>query len=422
MRVLVVGSGGREHTICWKLRQDHPEIELFCAPGNGGIASLATLVKIRDSEIDQLVEFALDQKIDLTIVGPELPLSLGIVDRFQAAGLKIFGPTKSAAMIESSKAFAKELMVRYEIPTAYYQVFTDRDTALDFVRTAEYPLVVKVDGLAAGKGVFICNDYEAALEAIKIGFNNNNKLIVEEFLVGEEISLMAFVSGETVVPMQAAQDHKQVFDGDQGPNTGGMGAYSPLPHISPEIITNAINEIVIPTAKALVTEGRSFTGILYAGLILTANGVKVIEFNARFGDPEAQVILPRMKTDLLSVLFASLEGKLDSIPPISWDNNSMVAVVTASQGYPGDCVTGKLISGLSEAIKRPGINLFHSGTELSDIGYLTAGGRVLAVVGSGVDLQIARKNAYAALDDIDFAGMHFRQDIAAKALAKTVLN
>jgi len=419
MRVLVVGGGGREHAICWKLKKDNPEIELFCAPGNGGTAQVAVPVAVDAEDIHKLLDFALNQKIDLTVVGPELPLSLGIVDLFQAAGLKIFGPSKLAAEIESSKAFAKDLMKRYGIPTAAYQVFSDEQAALDYINSVGVPLVVKADGLAAGKGVVVCRDREQAVAAVRECFQTHPKVIIEEFLTGEELSLMAFVDGTTVVPMAPAQDHKQVYDGDRGPNTGGMGAYSPLPHIDQSVIEAAVNKVLIPAAEALVRENRSFTGVLYAGLMLTEQGLKVIEFNARFGDPEAQVVLPRMEADLLEIMLACVEHRLDQAAEITWSRNAVVGVVLASCGYPGPYPTGKVIYGVEQAEARSGAAVFHAGTTLKQNQLATAGGRVLTVVGQGADLKQAQNLVYAAVGDISFDGMHFRRDIADKALMKS---
>lgn len=422
MRVLVIGSGGREHAICWKLMQDDPELELFCAPGNGGIGEIATLVPIPVTETQQLLSFALEHKIDMTIVGPELPLSLGIVDMFQDAGLPIFGPTRLAAEIETSKAFAKDFMVRHGIPTADYQVFSDAAAALEFVEASPIPIVVKADGLAAGKGVIVCHNRRQAEDAVKASFSIDTKVVIEEFLVGEELSLMAFIDGKTVVPMPAAKDHKRVYDNDKGPNTGGMGAYAPIPHMGEEVVQEALDTILVPAANALAAEGRSFTGVLYAGLMLTDNGLKVIEFNARFGDPEVQVVLPLLDSGLLAIITACVEQRLAAYAGIKWDQSSAVVVVLSSRGYPGKYQTGKLISGVVKASRSSEVRVFHAGTAYHGGRLITAGGRVLAVVGLGPDLKQAQMCAYRAVSDIDFENMHFRRDIAAKALAKTVPN
>ncbi|HHT36996.1 MAG: phosphoribosylamine--glycine ligase [Candidatus Wallacebacter cryptica] len=419
MQVLVVGSGGREHAICWKLKQDRPDLKLYCAPGNGGIAELAELMPIEVAEIEQLLDFAISRKIDVTIVGPELPLSLGIVDRFQAAGLKIFGPTRAAAEIEASKAFAKDLMERYGIPTAAYQAFSSEAAALEYIETQALPLVVKADGLAAGKGVVICADKDQAKAAVRESFKTHPRVVIEEFLIGEELSLMAFVDGTTVLPMAAAQDHKQVFEGDQGPNTGGMGAYSPVPHLGEKVTAEAVERVLIPAAEALVKEGRSFTGVLYAGLMLTEQGLKVIEFNARFGDPETQVVLPRLEADLLEIILACAEHRLDGIDAISWSNEAAVAVVMASRGYPGVYEKGKLISGIDRVEARQHTAVFHAGTSRGQDGLVTAGGRVVAVVGQGDTLELAKKRAYEGVSEIRFEGMHYRRDIADKALIRS---
>ncbi|HHX02103.1 MAG TPA: phosphoribosylamine--glycine ligase [Firmicutes bacterium] len=422
MRVLVLGGGGREHAICWKLKRDHPELELFCAPGNGGIGAIATLVPVKLTETQQLLEFAVKQKIDLTIVGPELPLSLGIVDLFQAAGLKAFGPTRLAAEIETSKAFAKDFMARCGIPTASYQVFTDAAEAIKYIEASPTPIVVKADGLAAGKGVVVCSSHQQAIAAVKASLVGDTKVVIEECLVGEELSLMAFVDGETVIPMPAAQDHKRAFDQDQGPNTGGMGAYAPIPHISGSVLKQALDTILVPTAKALVKEGRSFTGVLYAGLMLTEQGLKVIEFNARFGDPETQVVLPCLDSDLLSIILACVEHRLASCTEVDWNHNSALAVVLASGGYPNEYEAGKPISGVAEASVSSSVQIFHAGTAYDRGQLVTAGGRVLAVVGLGSDLTLAQQRAYQAVSEINFQNMHYRHDIGARALAKTVRN
>lgn len=418
MRVLVVGGGGREHAICWKLKQDHPELELFCAPGNGGIAAIATVIPIKVTEIDLLLGFAKQERIDLTIIGPELPLSLGIVDLFQEAGLKVFGPTRRAAEIETSKAFAKDFMARHGIPTAAYHVFTHLEAAVKHVEESPTPIVVKADGLAAGKGVVVCSTRRQAAEAVRASFASNTKVVIEEYLAGEELSLMAFVDGETVVPMPPAQDHKRVFDHDQGPNTGGMGAYSPIPHMGEDIVQEALDKILTPAAKALAAEGRSFTGVLYAGLMLTETDLKVIEFNARFGDPETQVVLPCLDSDLLSIVSACAEHRLASHPAVKWSQNSAVAVVLASGGYPDLYETGKPISGVAEACADSQVLIFHAGTMFEQGQLVTAGGRVLAAVGLDTDLKQARQRAYGALSQIRFDNMHYRTDIAAKALAR----
>lgn len=426
MKVLVVGSGGREHAILWKLSQSKTKLKLFCAPGNGGISEIAQLVPIKVNEIEKLKEFALKEKIDLTVVGPELPLAMGIVDEFQSAGLKIFGPRKKAAEIESSKSFAKDLMNKYHIPTAAYRVFTDEKAAVDFVKQIGTPVVVKANGLAAGKGVIVASEpheLKLAVQAVKQVFHNHDsklnqqKVVIEEFLEGEELSLMAFVDGETVIPMQTAQDHKRIFDQDRGPNTGGMGAYSPVPQFSEEMIEKAVKSVLIPTARALVKEGRSFTGVLYAGLMITESGIKVIEFNARFGDPETQVVLPRMDSDLFKVLMACADHNLSQLAAINWNKQAVIAVVLASQGYPGKYSTGKQIYGLEE-ITNDNIMAFHSGTAKSQDAIFTSGGRVLAVTAKGNDLATARRQAYLAAGKIEFDGIHYRKDIGAKAFIK----
>lgn len=420
MKILVIGSGGREHTLCWQLRKSKHQLELFCAPGNGGIATCAQLVPINMDETTKLLNFALDEQIDLTIVGPEAPLAAGIVDIFKANGLKIFGPTQKAAEIESSKAFAKRIMDKYQIPTAAYQVFTEEAAAINFVREKGAPIVIKADGIAAGKGVVVAQTLEQAIDAVRLIFTEyaagGGQVLIEEFLEGEELSLMAFVDGETVVPMQTAQDHKQVFDLDQGPNTGGMGAYSPVPQFDDSLVETAVQQVLIPAAKGMVKEGRHFTGVLYAGLIITKTGPKVIEFNARFGDPEAQVVLPRMKTDLLNVILACVNHKLDQVQ-IEWAADAVVTIVLASPGYPGTYTSGSLIKGLDSVNGSDQVVVFHSGTARSNCQFYTAGGRVLSVTGFGNDLDQARNCAYEAIEQINFSGMHYRKDICTKALA-----
>lgn len=421
MRVLVIGSGGREHTICWKLQQSHRQVELFCAPGNAGIAQVAKCVPIAVDDLVALRNFALKECIDLTVVGPEAPLAAGIVDLFQASGLTVFGPTKAAAAIESSKAFAKNLMYKYQIPTAKYQVFTDHVQALAYVHEQGAPIVIKANGLAAGKGVVVATNIAEAVEALENIFAQPNQtVVIEECLVGEELSLMAFVDHETVVPMVLAQDHKRVFDQDQGPNTGGMGAYSPCPQFDATIVETAMELVLVPATKAMIAEGCPFTGILYAGLMVTDSGIKVIEFNARFGDPETQVVLPRLETDLLDVFLACVDHKLVDLD-IKWRDYAAVTIVLASPGYPGNYPTGTAITGLDSlgaAASADEVHVFHSGTanNADQTGFVTAGGRVLAITGLGADFLQARQRAYQAIAQINFPGMHYRTDIGAKAL------
>lgn len=419
MRVLVVGGGGREHALVWKISQSPRVEKIFCAPGNAGIAQLAHCVDIAADNLDGLLEFALKEQIDLTMVGPEVPLALGIVDKFTEKGLKIFGPSQKAAEIEGSKAFAKELMARYNIPTARYQVFTDGKKAKEYVRSLGVPCVVKADGLAAGKGVIVCAQLEEALQAVdEILLDNKfgsagNKVVIEEFLEGQEVSMLAFTDGETIVPMVSAQDHKRAFDNDQGPNTGGMGAYSPAPIYTPDIHQFVQKNVLEATVKAMATENRPFKGVLYAGLMLTANGPKVLEFNARFGDPETQVVLPRLKTDLVAILEAVVNNQLDSID-IKWQKEAAVCVVLASGGYPGNYEKGKLITGFTDVPED--IQVFHAGTKMQNGQVVTNGGRVLGVTALGKDLREAISKVYTGVSSINFEGMHYRQDIGQKLL------
>jgi phosphoribosylamine--glycine ligase len=418
LKVLVVGSGGREHAIVWKLAQS-PKIEkIYCAPGNPGIAELAECLAISGNDMEQLADFALKNKVDLTFVGPEEPLSLGIVNHFEEKGLSVFGPRKEAALIEGSKSFAKDLMKKYAIPTAKYEVFTDFTEALNYVRQEGAPIVIKADGLAAGKGVvvaFTLEEAELALQSMlkdAVFGGAGARVVIEEFLEGEEMTLLSFVDGETVKPMLPSQDHKQAYDGDKGPNTGGMGTYAPVPQVSPEAVSQIVEQIVKPTARAMVAEGCSFKGILYTGLMLTANGPKVIEYNARFGDPETQVILPLLDTDLIDIFIAGATGELANID-IQWKSGAAVCVIMASEGYPGPYPKDRVIEGLD----RKGIAMvFHAGTKLLDDQLVTNGGRVLGVTAVSETIEKARELAYASVEAIHFDGAHYRRDIALKAL------
>lgn len=419
MKVLVVGQGGREHALCWALAQS-PRVErVYCAPGNGGIAEVATCVPIKETDFAALAQFAQDAGIGLTVVGPEAPLAAGIVDFFRARGLPIFGPTRAAAQVESSKAFAKRIMKACGIPTADYAVFDDFGAALAYVREKGAPIVVKADGLAAGKGVTVARTVAEAEAALRRAMQEGafgaagSRVVIEEYLEGEELSLMAFVDGETVRPMVPAQDHKPVFDGDCGPNTGGMGAYSPVPQVDPAVIDAAVERILKPMAAALVREGCPFTGVLYAGLMVTADGPKVIEFNARFGDPETQVVLPRLETDLLEVLLAVVEGRLADVE-LAWRDEAALCVVLASGGYPNGYETGKAIAGLDQT--DPDALVFHAGTKRDGEALVTSGGRVLGVTALGATLADARAKAYANVARIRFDGMHCRTDIGSRAL------
>lgn len=419
MNVLVIGRGGREHAICRKMKESSKVDKVFVAPGNDGMTDVAELVAIDESNQAELVKFAQEQQIGLTFIGPEIPLLEGIVDTFQEAGLKVFGPKQSAALIEGSKSFAKDLMQKYSIPTAEYAVFSDYEQAKQYVEKLGAPIVIKADGLAAGKGVTVAMTMEEALAALKDMLLDEKfgdasaTVVIEEFLDGEEFSLMALVNGEVVVPLEIAQDHKRAYDGDKGPNTGGMGAYSPVPQIPAEAVQTAIETVLHPAAKAMIQEGRSFCGILYAGLILTKKGPKVIEFNARFGDPETQVILPRLQSDLVEVILAVLDGK---VPELKWDENYCIGVVVASQGYPGDYRKGAVLEGLEEISDQ--VYLFHAGTKKDGEGrFVTNGGRVLLAGAKGSDLKAAQVNVYKELDKLTKDGVFYRKDIGARAIA-----
>ena len=419
MKVLVVGSGGREHALGWKISQSPMVDKIYCAPGNAGIGEMAECVAIKAEDLDGLLVFAVQNEIGLTVVGPEVPLTMGIVDKFQEKGLKIFGPSGRAAEIEGSKTFAKDLMAKYGIPTAKYGAFTDAAEAKAFLAEVGLPCVVKADGLAAGKGVLICetkDEAETAVEDIlvdnKFG-NAGSRVVVEEFLTGQEVSMLAFSDGKTIVPMVSSQDHKRIWDGDKGLNTGGMGAYSPAP-----IYTADIHEIVVPqvleaTIKAMEQEGRPFAGILYAGLMLTADGPKVLEFNARFGDPETQAVLPRLKSDLVEIFLAIIDGRLAEMN-IEWHEEAAVCVVMASGGYPETSDKGRVITGLKEA-EEAGAIVFHAGTKETDGNIVTNGGRVLGISALGKDIAEAIENAYKGVKQITFENMQYRTDIGKKA-------
>jgi phosphoribosylamine--glycine ligase len=419
MKVLVVGSGGREHALVWKISQSPMVDKIYCAPGNAGIGQMAECVAIKAEDLDGLLDFAVQNEIGLTVVGPEVPLTMGIVDKFQEKGLKIFGPSGRAAEIEGSKTFAKDLMAKYGIPTAKYGAFTDAAEAKAFLAEVGLPCVVKADGLAAGKGVLICETKEEAETAVedilvdnKFG-NAGSRVVVEEFLTGQEVSMLAFSDGKTIVPMVSSQDHKRIWDGDKGLNTGGMGAYSPAP-----IYTTDIHEIVVPqvleaTIKAMEQEGRPFAGILYAGLMLTADGPKVLEFNARFGDPETQAVLPRLKSDLVEIFLAIIDGRLAEMN-IEWHEEAAVCVVMASGGYPESSDKGRVITGLKEA-EEAGAIVFHAGTKETDGNIVTNGGRVLGISALGKDIAEAIENAYKGVKQITFENMQYRTDIGKKA-------
>ncbi|KFZ42463.1 phosphoribosylamine--glycine ligase [Anoxybacillus flavithermus] len=416
MKVLIIGRGGREHVLVWKVAQSPLVTRVYVAPGNDGMDSIATRVPIAETDVEALVKWAKKEAIDLTIVGPEAPLLAGIVDRFEGEGLRIFGPKQQAALIEGSKAFAKEMMRKYNIPTASYATFTDYHDAVRYVREQEAPIVIKADGLAAGKGVTVALTIDEALHALhdimvakKFG-EAGAQVVIEQYLQGEEFSLMTFVHEERVYPMVIAQDHKRAFDGDQGPNTGGMGAYSPVPQISERMVHEAVETIVKPIAKALKQEGCAFTGFLYAGLIATEEGPKVIEFNARFGDPEAQVILPRLQNDLVEVIVSILEDR-----PITlrWSDETTIGVILAAKGYPQQYEKGAVIRGL-ERITRA--QIFHAGTKRINNEWVTDGGRVLLVVASGKTLKEAQRLVYEQIKYIECDQLFYRRDIGYKAI------
>lgn len=419
MKVLVVGSGGREHALCWKIAQ-RPDTEVYVAPGNIGMVDVATLVNIKVDDIAGLVDFAKAEGIDLTVVGPELPLTLGIVDAFQEAGLACFGPNKAAAKLEGSKAFSKELMKKYGIPTAAFDTFTDVEKAKAFVDEIGVPCVVKADGLAAGKGVIICMTREEADKAIEDMLTDHAfgdasaTIVIEEYMVGPEVSVLAFADGKSVLPMVSAQDHKRIFDGDKGPNTGGMGAYSPAP-VYTEALSAEVNKTIIePTIAAMAAEGTPFTGILYTGLMLTEKGPRVLEYNVRFGDPETQPIMVRMKSDIVALFQACVDGKLDEAT-LEWHDEAAVCVIMASGGYPASSEKGVPIYGLDDIAAEEAI-VFHSGTAEKDGEIVTNGGRVLGVTAKDATIKGAIDKAYAAVEKINFDHMQFRRDIGARAL------
>jgi phosphoribosylamine---glycine ligase len=421
MKVLVVGNGGREHALVWKIAQSPKVAKIYSAPGNAGIARLAECAPIKAEDISGLLAFARSKSIDLTVVGPEGPLSRGIVDEFTKAGLRAFGPSGKAAEIEASKRFAKDLMKKYNIPTAEYGVFIDRAAAEAYVRVKGAPIVVKADGLAAGKGVVVAETVAEAVAALDLIMKDKafgaagERVVIEECLKGEEASFMAFSDGKTVLPMASSQDHKRVFDGDKGPNTGGMGAYSPAPVVTRKLERKVMDTIMIPTVRAMEKEGRLFKGVLYAGLMIENGEAKVLEFNARFGDPETQPVMARLDTDLIDIIEAILAGSLSKID-IKWKQDSAVCVVMASGGYPGKYEKGREIRGLENAAKMGNVTVFHAGTAFKDGKIVTDGGRVLGVTGLGPVVAAAIDHAYKGVREITFEGAHFRRDIGARAL------
>lgn len=422
MQVLVIGSGGREHALAWKAAQSASVEKVYCVPGNPGIAQIADCVPMDITDNDALVAFALENKIDLTIVGPEVPLANGVVDAFRAKGLAIFGPTQAAAQIEGSKSFAKDLMKKYGIPTAAFEVFTDAEAAKAYIVEQGAPIVIKADGLAAGKGVVVAMTLDEALEAVDMmmcdqAFGSAGcQVVVEEFLTGEEASILTFCDGTTIVPMISSQDHKRAYDNDEGPNTGGMGTYAPAPVVTADVLARVQKEILEPTVAAMKAEGMPYTGCLYAGLMITENGPKVIEFNARFGDPETQVVLPLLDSDMAEVMMACVNGNLADLD-IQWKDGAAVCVVMAAGGYPQGYRKGDVISGLDKAAEL-GATVFHAGTAAKDGNIVTNGGRVLGVTAIGSDVQKAVDNAYEAVKSIHFDDVHYRNDIAYRAIAR----
>ncbi len=428
MNVLVIGSGGREHALCWKIAQSKRADKIYCAPGNGGIGAIAACVDIKPDDIEGLLRFARSHDIGLTVVGPEAPLVRGVADVFQKEGLKVFGPSGRASMLEGSKIFAKEMMKRWGVPTAEFEIFGDHKKAEEYIAGKDMPLVVKADGLAAGKGVYVCRTKEEALVAVRDAMvekrfgPSGDRVVIEECLEGEEASIIVISDGKNVVPMAASQDHKRVFDGDKGPNTGGMGAYSPAPVVTPGLERRIIRDIIMPVIKGMADDGVPYKGVLYAGVMVTEGGPKVLEFNVRFGDPETQAVLPRLKSDLVDLMKGSIDGALKGVKA-SWEERSCVCVVMAAGGYPGEYEKGKEIEGLEAAGKTRDVVVFHAGTRKSTVDcrqstakYITAGGRVLGVTGLGDTIEEAIKNTYRAVSKIKFQDMHFRSDIAKRAL------
>jgi phosphoribosylamine--glycine ligase len=420
MNVLVIGSGGREHALCWKIKKSSRVQKLYCAPGNGGIAGIAECVDIKVDDVELLLQFALRKHIDLTIVGPEASLVAGIVDAFSQKGLKIFGPSKAAAELEGSKVFAKEFMHRRNIPTAIYKTFDDVALASEFLQEAQFPLVIKADGIAAGKGVYVCADLKQAQTAIdeimaqKIFGTAGNKIVIEECLQGPEVSVLAICDGKHFLVMPTSQDHKRIFDDDMGPNTGGMGTFSPSPLVTIEVLDSIIARIIEPTIRGMYQEGNPFKGILFAGLMLTNDGPKALEFNVRFGDPETQSILPRLQSDIVDLFLAACDGRLHEVRT-KWDERPCVCVVIASGGYPGKYQNGFEIKGLDE-IKDEETFVFHAGTKIDGNALVTNGGRVLGISAIGKSFEVAATKAYNAVSKITFDHMFFRRDIASRVL------
>lgn len=423
MKILVIGSGGREHALVWKLAQAKNVSEIFCAPGNAGTSQIAKNINISSDDIEGLLSFAKENKIDLTVVGPEAPLVLGIVDIFKKSGLKVFGPSKEAAQLEGSKIFSKKIMQKYNIPTASFGSFDNIEEAKDFINKTPAPLVVKADGLAAGKGVIICKTKEEAISAVELMISKKefgdagSKVLIEEFLTGEEASILCFTDGETIIPMASSQDHKRIFDNDEGPNTGGMGAYSPAPVVTEALLAQIDKEILKPTINGMKSEGIPYSGVLYVGVMVTKDGPKVLEYNARFGDPETQCILPRLKNDLADVMLKIIDNKLSSVK-LEWDERPAVCIVLAAGGYPGSYKKGTEIEGLDMARNLDNLIVFHAGTKEIEGKITTSGGRVLNVVGIGKDIKSAIAQGYKGVSCIKFDGMQYRTDIGKKALKR----
>lgn len=420
MKVLVIGNGGREHALVWKVKQSPLVKEVYCANGNAGIGKIAKRINISPTDIYNLVKFAKENKIDLTIVGPEQPLSEGIADRFNSEGLKIFGHQQSAAILEASKVFAKNLMKKYNIPTARFESFDNESDAISFIKKVGAPIVIKADGLTAGKGVIVAKTEEQAIQAVKDMFSGkfgpaSKRVVIEEFLEGEEASYICFVKEDKLIPMPTSQDHKRVFDNDEGPNTGGMGAYSPCSLITPEMEKEIQEKIMYPTLKAMINENRSMCGFLYAGLMIGPKGINVLEFNVRMGDPETQPIMRRLKSDLIEHILEILEGKIENVKP-NWSEDYAIGVVMASKGYPDSYEKGKVITGIEEAEKDSDIVVFHAGTEEIDGKFITNGGRVLTVTATGKTIEKARGKVYNAVEKIKFEGAHYRKDIGFREL------
>jgi phosphoribosylamine--glycine ligase len=421
MKIMVVGSGGREHALCWKIKQSPLVRAVYCAPGGAGISKHAECVDIKATDIEGLMRFARAEEIDLTVIGPELPLALGIVDRFEKEELRIFGPTREAAEIESSKVFSKNLMKKYNIPTAFFSTFNEFEDAVEWVKEVKPPLVVKADGLSGGKGALVCKTEIEAIDALdaiikgRVFGDAGDRVVIEEFLEGEEASFLAFTDGESVLPLESSQDHKPLLDNDEGPNTGGMGAYSPAPVVTTEVHRKIMEEIMIPTVNALREEGRKYKGVLYAGVMIKDGEPKVLEFNCRLGDPEAEPLMIRMKSDIVPILDAVVDDKLSG-KTIEWRNDAAVCVVMVSRGYPGDYKKGFEIRGLKNAESMEGIIVFHSGTVFKDGKVMTNGGRVLGITALGETVPDAIDLAYQAVNKISCKSLYYRTDIGKKAL------